>query len=94
MRCRLMLLVPLLGLPACTVETLSDRPAPAYTRASPTGTGYAAAAPEVIAPVPGSYCEEAVAVAQDAAAQAAYSGSARDVGRAERTAGYARRDCR
>jgi len=57
--------------------------------------GYAAAPEQrVIAPAPGSYCEEAVNVAQDAAARAQASGSARDAGRANRSAGYAARDCR
>lgn len=81
--------LPLLALAAaaCTVETVSHRPAP-------VAPGYAAASQRVIVPAPGSYCEEAVGVAQDAAARAAYSGSPRDVGRAERTAQYAARDCR
>jgi hypothetical protein len=60
------------------------------------GQGAYAAAPgqRVIAPAPGSYCEEAVDVAQDAAARAQASGSQRDAGRANRSASYAARDCR
>ena len=61
-----------------------------------SGQGDHAAAPaqRVIAPAPGSYGEEAVGEAQDAAARAEASGSARDAGRAGRTAQYAARDCR
>ena len=86
------LLLPLLA--ACTYERVSNAP-PAYSSASPYGQSRHVQAPaQAIVPAPGSYCEEAVSEAQDAAARAAYSGTARETGRAERTAQYARRDCR
>jgi hypothetical protein len=71
----------------------------AYSQQADPQGGYgqgAATAPgqRVIAPAPGSYCEEAVDVAQDAAARAQASGSPRDAGRASRSASYAARDCR
>ena len=67
----------------------------AYSQGAYSQGGYAAApSPQVIAPAPGSYCEEAVGEAQDAAARAQSSGSPRDAGRANRTAQYAARDCR
>jgi hypothetical protein len=75
----------------------TDYAAPAVTSyGSPSGqAGYYAQPPvQVLSPVPGSYCDEAVAEARDAAAQANYTGTPRDIGRAERTAQYARRDCR
>jgi len=80
----------LLTLPACTV--VRETPPPAYSRASPYAPGaYAVAAG---APAPLSYCEEAMADAQDAAAIAAETASPRDAGRARRTARHAARDCR
>jgi hypothetical protein len=87
-----LLLIPLTMLAGCAVERTVE-PAPmAYSSASP----YAAQAQSqrVIVPAPGSYCEEAVAEAQDAAALAAATGGQRDAGRASRTASYAARDCR
>lgn len=68
----------------------------AYSQGAAYGQGAYAAAPgqRVITPAPGSYCEEAVDVAQDAAARAQASGSPRDAGRANRSASYAARDCR
>ncbi|WP_431267095.1 hypothetical protein [Dankookia sp. P2] len=66
-----------------------------YASGYAQGGGYAAApAQRVIVPAPGSYCEEAVGEAQDAAARAEASGRPRDARRANRTAGYAARDCR
>jgi hypothetical protein len=81
-------LIALFGLAACTVERVVEAPpAPVYSQASPY-------APATLATRPtDGYCAEAVGVAQDAAAQAALSGRADDAGRAQRTAGYARRDC-
>ena len=95
MRYPALLLLAALALPACTVQRQVSTP-PAYSQASPyAGTPYAAApAARVIAPAPGSYCEEAVSEAQDASARAAASGTGRDAGRAQRTANYAARDCR
>jgi hypothetical protein len=96
----LVILAPALALGACTVRREAAAP-PAYSQASPYAPaaysqGAYAAAPgqRVIAPAPGSYCEEAVDVAQDAAARAQASGSPRDAGRANRSASYAARDCR
>jgi len=87
-------LASILALPACAVRQETTAPA-AYSQASPYAQGAAAAAPaRVIAPAPGSYCEEAVGEAQDAAMQAQATGSPRDAGRANRSAGYAARDCR
>lgn len=40
-----------------------------------------------------TYCAEAVGEAQDAARIAGHTGAPRDIGRAERTAGFAQRDC-
>jgi hypothetical protein len=82
------MLAALLGLAACSVERVVDAPPPVYSQTSP----YAPATP-AYQPTD-SYCAEAVGEAQDAAAQASVTGRGRDVGRAERTAGYARRDCR
>ena len=95
MRYPALLLLAALALPACTYRRDVSAP-PAYSQASPYAPmGYAAApAARVITPAPGSYCEEAVSEAQDAAARANSSGSARDTGRARRTAEYAARDCR
>ncbi|WP_149537686.1 hypothetical protein [Siccirubricoccus phaeus] len=94
-------LAPLaLLLPACAYV---ERPAPqplAYSSPAPYGaapyaaSSYAAPPAQAIAPAPGSYCAEAVAEAQDAAARAATTGSSLDAGRANRTADYAVRDCR
>lgn len=72
------------GLSACTVysETPADQPAYAYT-----------GAPAVVQPYD-SYCAEAVGEAQDAAAEAALTGTQLAIDRARRTAGYAQRDCR
>ncbi|TDH59617.1 hypothetical protein E2C06_26285 [Dankookia rubra] len=101
----LVILAPALVLGGCTVRREVAGP-PAYSQASPyapgaypQGTyargGYAAApSQQVIAPAPGSYCEEAVGEAQDAAARAQATGSPRDARRADRSAGYAARDCR
>jgi hypothetical protein len=101
----LVILAPALALGACTVRREAAAP-PAYSQASPyapgaysqgaysQGTYAAAPGQRVIAPAPGSYCEEAVDVAQDAAARAQASGSPRDAGRANRSASYAARDCR
>ncbi|MBK1657360.1 hypothetical protein [Paracraurococcus ruber] len=80
------LLCLLLPIAACTVER--QVAPPAYSQASPY------AAQRTIVPAPGSYCEEAVGEAADAANRAAYTGSPRDAGRANRTARYAARDCR
>jgi hypothetical protein len=79
-------------LPGCVVRT-ADAP-PAYPQASPyAASGYATSgAPVAVQPVD-SYCAEAVGEAQAAAAQAAVTGAARDANRAQRAAGYARRDC-
>lgn len=41
-----------------------------------------------------AYCAQAVADAEAAATQAAATGTARDARRAQRAAGFARRDCR
>ena len=76
----------LLALPGCMIRQ-QGAPPPAYSLASP----YAASAAPVVSD---AYCAESVGEAQDAAAQAAATGSGRDAGRAERTARYARRDCR
>lgn len=91
------LVLPLtaLSLTACMVRVpVSERPpqavysqAPAYAAALPP-TGYAPQAS--VDP----YCAEAAGEAQDAAAIAATTGRGRDVGRAERSERYARRDCR
>ena len=93
----LLILAPALtlALGGCVVRREVAAP-PSYSQASPYAPApYAAAAPaQVIVPAPGSYCETAVAEAQDAAAQAQYTGSRRDAGRADRTARYAARDCR
>ncbi|GGC60392.1 hypothetical protein GCM10011504_43330 [Siccirubricoccus deserti] len=79
-------------LAGCAVErTVATAPA-AYSTASPYAPQVEAQ--RVIVPAPGSYCEEAVAEAQDAAARAAVTGGQRDAGRAARTADYAARDCR
>lgn len=88
-------LLLLLLLPACTVQREVTAPS-SYSQASPYYAGARAATPgaQVLAPMPGSYCAEAVSEAQDAAAIAAGSGTARDAGRARRTADYAARDCR
>ena len=94
------LLVALGLLPGCVVSTTADAPpayaAPpvAYTQALPyAAPGYASSgAPATVQPFD-SYCAEAVGEAQSAAAQAAVTGSALDVNRAQRAAGYARRDC-
>jgi hypothetical protein len=79
-------------LAGCAVERTVETAPVAYSSASP----YAAQtqAQRVIVPAPGSYCEEAVAEAQDAAARANASGGQQDAGRAARTASYAARDCR
>lgn len=81
-------------LPGCVVRTVADAPPPAYPQASPyAATGYAySGAPVAVQPVD-SYCAEAVGEAQAAASQAAVTGTARDANRAQRAAGYARRDC-
>jgi hypothetical protein len=76
----------------CAVERTVDTAPVAYSSASPYAEQ--AQAQRVIVPAPGSYCEEAVAEAQDAAARAAASGGQQDAGRAARTADYAARDCR
>ena len=80
-------------LPGCVVRTVADT-TPAYAPASPyAASGYAySGAPVAVQPVD-SYCAEAVGEAQAAAAQAAVTGTARDANRAQRAAGYARRDC-
>ena len=66
-----------------------------YSQGAYSQSAYAAAPGQrVIAPAPGSYCAEAVGEAQDAAARAEASGTPRNAGRANRTAGYAARDCR
>ena len=92
MRLPALLLLPFLA--ACM--TAQEAPPPAYSQASPYAPGAYAAAEgaTVVAPAPDSYCEEAVAEAQDAAAIAAASASPRDQGRARRTAEFAARDCR
>jgi hypothetical protein len=83
-------------LPGCVVGTVDDTPAyaPAYSQASPyAAPAYAySGAPAAVQPYD-SYCAEAVGEAQSAAAQAAVTGSSLDVGRAQRSADYARRDC-
>jgi len=79
-----------LAVAGCAVERGAETRPTAWSSASP----YAAEAPRVISAVPGTYCAEAVSEAQDAAALASASGSARDAGRASRTANYAARDCR
>jgi hypothetical protein len=86
------------ALPGCVVRTVADTtayPPTAYSAASPyaapPSTVYGGAA--VAAQPYDSYCAEAVDVAQSAAAQAAVTGSGLDARRAQRTAGYAQRDC-
>lgn len=84
-----LLLAPALG--ACTVAPVAEAPpAPIYSQASPYAPQ--AAYPVATRPVDG-YCAEAIGEAQDAAVRASVTGSGRDVGRAARTADYARRDC-
>ena len=84
------LLTALLGLAACSVERVVEAPPPrpVYSQASPYAPATRAYQPA------DPYCAEAVGEAQDAAAQASMTGRGQDIGRAERTAGYARRDCR
>lgn len=101
----LAILAPALVVGGCTVRREVAAP-PAYSQASPYAPGaysqgaysqgaYAAAPPpQGIAPAQGSYCEEVVGEAQDAAARAEATGSPRDSGRAGRTAPYAARNCR
>jgi spermidine/putrescine-binding protein len=79
-------------LAGCAVERTVDTPPVAYSSASPYAAQ--ASAQRVIVPAPGSYCDEAVAEAQDAAARASVTGGRQDAGRAARTADYAARDCR
>jgi hypothetical protein len=50
--------------------------------------------PYAAAPAYDPYCAEAVGEAQAAAGQAAVTGGAKDARRAQRSAGYAQRDCR
>ncbi|MBI0537583.1 hypothetical protein D9599_18655 [Roseomonas sp. KE2513] len=59
----------------------------AYGRQVPVQQGYAAA------PVADSYCREAYANAVGTSQQAAMSGSYADAARANRSAGFFRRDC-
>ena len=85
------------ALPACMVRTTADTPGyvqapPAYAPPSPYAAPAGAEA-TVAAPYD-PYCAEAVGEAQAAAAQASVTGTPRDVGRAQRTASYTRRDCR
>lgn len=90
----LVLLLACAALPGCVIRREAAAPPPVYSQASPYAPGAAAPQVQAIAPAPGSYCEEAVGEAQDAAAIAAGTGSPRDQGRARRTADYAARDCR
>jgi hypothetical protein len=80
------------ALGSCTVVTAPDRP-----RAAPVG-GYAPAQAYPAGAASGRpydpYCAEAVGEARAAAGQAAVTGAAQDAGRAQRSADYARRDCR
>jgi hypothetical protein len=92
-----LLLLPLaaLSLSACVVRTPVSQPPPpvVYSQASP----YAAPVPPAgyVAQVPvDPYCAQAIGEARDAAAIASATGRGRDIGRAERSEGYARRDCR
>ena len=67
---------------------------PGYAVTQPyAAQGYGYGAPAAARPYD-SYCAEAVGEAQSAAAQAAITGTGMDAGRAQRTAGYAQRDCR
>jgi hypothetical protein len=72
------------GLSACAVYSET----PTY----PSAQAYSGA-PAEVQPYD-SYCAEAVGEAQDAASQAALTGSQLAINRARRTAGYAQRDCR
>lgn len=89
MRATLIIAVTL-GLAGCAVERTVETQPSAWSSASP----YAAEAPQVLSAIPGTYCAEAVAEAQDAAAQANATGNGLDAARASRAADYAARDCR
>lgn len=108
MRRSLVFLVWVLALPGCVTAPGDGEPTaapaaaqdPAYPPGSPyapeapyAAAGYAGGADEPARPYD-SFCAEAVREAEAASALALASGNARDVRRAERTARFARRDCR
>lgn len=79
------------GLSACTYYSET----PAYNPGASTyAPAYAYGGAPTVAQPYDSYCAEAVGEAQDAAAQAALTGTQLAINRARRAAGYAQRDCR
>jgi hypothetical protein len=80
--------------PAPVVQSYAPGYAPAPYAAAPYSTAPYAAAPYAAArPDPTGYCREAYANYADAQNRAAYSGNPVDVGRAQNTANFLRRDC-
>lgn len=80
--------------PAPPAEAVTYPAGSPYAPEAAYATSGSASGPDVAARPYDPFCAEAVGQAEAASAQALASGSARDARRAERTARFARRDCR